>query len=114
MITDNCWSKRGAGALLRPKTSLYGQIVHRAFEALKERAFEKGYAPPGVLAVVESVLRTGVSLPLTSATQRMRAELGLPPFAPQGLEELKAIARNAGLEEILQKLKTKQPKEHGT
>lgn len=84
----------------------------KVIESLKEIAFEKGWAPPNVVALVESVIHTGRAFPVTDATKRMRAQLNLSPLAPEGVDDVREIAKNTGLEERLNKLKSKKANEH--
>ncbi len=85
----------------------------KVFESLKEMAFEDGLAPPSLVAVVESVIHTGLSFPLTDTCKTMRAQLDLPALAPKGVDDLGEIAKNTGLEEKLSRLKEKNPGDHG-
>ena len=84
----------------------------KVFESLKEAAFESGWAPPSVAALVESVIRTGTSFPVTGASKRLRAQLNLPPFDPGDVDDLCKIARKTGLEARLDSLKAKKGDEH--
>jgi len=84
----------------------------RVFESLKEVAFENGLAPPNVVALVESVIQTGRAFPVTDATKRMRDQLNLSPLTPEGVDDVKEIARNTGLEKKLSKLKSDRANEH--
>ena len=80
----------------------------KVFESLKEIAFENGWALPSITAVLESVIHTGAAFPVTDTSRRMRAELNLPHFAPKGVDDLRKIAQNPGLEERLNKLRSKK------
>lgn len=82
--------------------------IPKVFESLKEIAFENGWAPANVVALVESVIRTGTSFPITDACRRMRAELNLSPFAPKGIGDLREIAKNTGLEGEIDRLKVRK------
>jgi heterodisulfide reductase subunit C len=84
----------------------------KVIESLKEIAFEKGWAPPNVVALVESVIHTGRAFPITDATKRMRAQFNLPPLTSEGLDDLREIAENTGLEERLDKLESKKANEN--
>ena len=84
----------------------------KVFENLKEVAFERGQAPLSVVALVKSVISTGVSFPLTETSKNRREQLGIPPFAPKGIDDLRKIAKNTGLEEKLKRLEAKKHDEH--
>lgn len=85
----------------------------KVIESLKEIAFENGWAPSSVVALVESVIQTGTAFPITDASKTMRAQLNLPSFAPKDVYDLRKIAKNTGLEEKLSRLKEKNPGDHG-
>lgn len=59
--------------------------------ALKNLAREKGTAPEALTKLSENVRKTGISVLVTSAVNRMRTELGLPELKNVPVEELKAI-----------------------
>ena len=89
------------------------QDVHppKAFESLREAAFKNGWAPSSVTELVESVIQTGSSYPLTDASRRARDRLNLPSLAPEGVDELTVIARNTGLQGVLHRLKAEKADE---
>ncbi len=73
--------------------------------SLRERAFEEGCAPPYVYDLVETVLNTGMSFPVTKKTVKDRENLGLPALKPAG-DDMEKIFRLTGLAEKLAKRKT--------
>ncbi len=77
------------------------------FESLREAAFENGWAPSTVVSLVETVIETGSSFPITAASKRTRARFNLPPFASTGVDEIRQIVENTGLQQILDRLKAK-------
>lgn len=77
----------------------------KVIESLKEVAFENGWAPSSILALVESVIDTGTAFAITDASKRMRAELNLPSFAPKDVDDLRKIVKKTGLEGKLDRLK---------
>lgn len=83
----------------------------RVFESLKEVAFENGWVPSSFVELVESVIDTGLPVPLTDACKAMRAELGLPALAVKGVDDLRKIAKKAGLEKKLARLKERKVNE---
>ncbi|MDZ7271123.1 MAG: 4Fe-4S dicluster domain-containing protein [candidate division KSB1 bacterium] len=59
--------------------------------ALKNLARAKEHAPQKVASMVNSVKEQGLTASVTSATERMRAELGLPPLPRVPVEELREL-----------------------
>ena len=59
--------------------------------ALKNMIYEEGLDPIKVRKMVESVMETGITVSLTSATDRIREELGLSKVKPVSVDELKEI-----------------------
>jgi heterodisulfide reductase subunit C len=59
--------------------------------SLKNMAVEKGTAPASLTKLSENIGRTGMSVVVTSAVNRMRQELGLPELKKIPIEELKMI-----------------------
>jgi len=76
----------------------------KVFTNLKELSFEKGVAPQGIKALVNAVITTGLSFPITSATQRLRETLHLSPLACKAQEEIQLIIKKTGLEEKIRTL----------
>jgi len=72
-------------------------------EAMKAQAFERGQAHPVVLGEVENIVETGYAFPLTSSSERQRKTLGLEPLDVSAGDEVKAIARKAGMLEKLER-----------
>lgn len=67
--------------------------------SLKNMAVEKGTAPENVVKLSENIGKTGISITMTSAVNRMRQELGLPELKSMPLEELKTILEDDTPEE---------------
>ena len=59
--------------------------------ALKNMAVEKGTAPANLTKLSENISKTGVSVSITSATERIRQSLGLPELKKVFIDELKEI-----------------------
>ncbi len=59
--------------------------------ALKNLARGQHHAPQKVVAMVHSVREQGMTASVTSATERIRAELGLPPLPRVPVEELREL-----------------------
>lgn len=59
--------------------------------ALKKICVEKGTAPENLTRLSENIGKTGVSVAITSAVNRIRQELGLPELKNVPLEELKKV-----------------------
>ena len=59
--------------------------------SLKNMAVEKGTAPDNVTKLSENIGKTGVSVMVTPAVNRIRQELGLPELKNVPLDELKTI-----------------------
>ncbi|MBC7188417.1 MAG: 4Fe-4S dicluster domain-containing protein [Calditrichaeota bacterium] len=59
--------------------------------ALKNLARAQQHAPQKVEAMVNSVKAQGLTATVTSATERIRTELGLLPLPPVPVEELKEL-----------------------
>lgn len=76
-----------------------GIDIPELFYELRNAAAAKGRIPEPYRAVARQVLKTGCAFPVTKHSQRMRDDLGLPPFAvsPRGVEELNLVCRAAGL-----------------
>jgi len=69
----------------------------KVFTELKELSFKKGLAPQGIKILVKTILETGISFPVTSATQRLREKLNLPALECKAQEEIQFIAKKTGL-----------------
>ncbi len=76
-----------------------GVDIPGLFYGLRNRAAAEGRIPAPYRAVARQVLGTGCAFPVTGLTGKMRAELGLAPFAvaPRDVEELDALCRAEGL-----------------
>ncbi|MCX7996009.1 MAG: 4Fe-4S dicluster domain-containing protein [candidate division WOR-3 bacterium] len=59
--------------------------------ALKNICVEKGTAPDNLTKLSENIGKTGVSVAVTSAVNRIRQELGLPELKKIPVDELKEI-----------------------
>lgn len=59
--------------------------------ALKNMAVQRQKAPASLAKLSENIAQTGVSVTVTSAVNRRRQELGLPPLKTIPIEELKEI-----------------------
>ncbi|MGQ9534455.1 MAG: 4Fe-4S dicluster domain-containing protein [bacterium] len=59
--------------------------------ALKNICVAKGTAPQNLTKLSENISKTGVSVAVTSAVNRIRQELGLPALKKIPLEELKKM-----------------------
>ena len=68
--------------------------------SLKNMAVEKGTAPENVVKLSENIGKTGISITMTSAVNRMRQELGLPELKSMPLDELKTILEDDTPEEV--------------
>ena len=102
LANPNLWSC----ASCHKCTEICPQDVNPAhvFLNLKELSFEQGLAPQGVVALIKTIITTGLSFPVTSVTQRLREGLGLPPITSTAQEELKLIVNRTGLEEKMRKV----------
>ena len=69
----------------------------RFIEAMKAEAFREGFVHPMVLREVNQIIATGYAFPLTGASERQRANLGLEPVSDRAVEELAVIARKTRL-----------------
>ena len=70
-------------------------------EALKEEAFEKGYAPESIREEINQVLTTGYGFPIfqsLSYINRERGRRGLQALNERKGEEVRKIAKRTGLE----------------
>ncbi|MBS7632818.1 hypothetical protein KEJ15_04245 [Candidatus Bathyarchaeota archaeon] len=79
-------------------------------EALKDEAFEKGYAPEAIREEINQVLTTGYAFPIFQSLgyiNRMRGNLGLKPLEERKVEEIKKIAGKTGLEAKMERGKAK-------
>ncbi|UCG31222.1 MAG: 4Fe-4S dicluster domain-containing protein [candidate division WOR-3 bacterium] len=59
--------------------------------ALKNMAVQRQKAPASLAKLSDNIAKTGVSVTVTSAVNRRRQELGLPPIKTIPIEELKEI-----------------------
>lgn len=69
----------------------------RFIEAMKAEAFKNGLVHPVILGEVNQIVSTGYAFPLTGASERQRANMGLSPLGSQAVTELAVIARRTGL-----------------
>ena len=67
--------------------------------SLKNMAVEKGTAPENVVKLSDNIGKTGISITMTSAVNRIRQELGLPELKTMPLDELKTILEDDTPEE---------------
>jgi len=70
-------------------------------EALKDEAFEKGYAPEGIREEINQVLTTGYAFPIFQSLayiNRIRGQFGLKTLGERKVEDIRKIARKTGLE----------------
>ncbi len=59
--------------------------------ALKNMVYEQEGDPEKVRKMVAAVKETGITVTITSATERLRDELGVPKLRPVAVDELKEI-----------------------
>jgi heterodisulfide reductase subunit C len=79
-------------------------------EALKDEAFEKGYAPETIIGEISQVLTAGFAFPIfqsLSFINRERGRLGLETLKERKIEEIKKIASKTGLENKMNRRKAK-------
>ncbi len=67
--------------------------------SLKNMAVEKGTAPENVVKLSDNIGKTGISITMTPAVNRIRQELGLPELKSIPLDELKTILEDDTQEE---------------
>jgi heterodisulfide reductase subunit C len=70
-------------------------------EALKDEAFEKGYAPEVIREEINQVLTTGYAFPIFQSLayiNRIRGNLELKTLGERKVEDIKKIVRKTGLE----------------
>ena len=70
-------------------------------EALKDEAFEKGYAPEFIREEINQVLTTGYAFPIFQSLayiNRIRGNLGLKTLEERKVEDIKKIVRKTGLD----------------
>ena len=70
-------------------------------EALKDEAFENGYAPEAIREEISQVLTTGYAFPILrslSYINRIRGQFGLKALGERNVEDIKKIVRKTGLE----------------
>lgn len=67
--------------------------------SLKNMAVEKGTAPENVVKLSDNIGKTGISITMTPAVNRIRKELGLPELKSMPLDELKTILEDDTPEE---------------
>lgn len=75
-------------------------------EVMKEEALRKGVVHPTVAAELQQIVTTGYAFPLTPTTDRLRQGLGLATLQPRGVEDLKIVAMETGLESRLKEVKS--------
>ncbi len=64
---------------------------------LKNIAVERGKAPNGLLDEVNSIFKTGRSMPLSPAIDKRRAAFSLPPLPSVDVEEVRILMRKLKL-----------------
>jgi len=74
--------------------------------SFQERSVEEGYAPTFVYKLVEMVISTGMSFPVTQKTIKERENLGLLAFKFEAVEDIQRIAKRTGLLEKLENLRS--------
>jgi len=79
-----------------------------AILGLREAALENGFGTQPFVDLVESVLSTGVSFPITSFSTSLRAKLNLPPLEIVSVEDVKKIAEKTSLGKKLEKIRLKE------
>ncbi|UCG91208.1 MAG: 4Fe-4S dicluster domain-containing protein [candidate division WOR-3 bacterium] len=77
--------------------------------ALKNLAVERETAPANLAKLSENIAETGMSVTVSSAVNRRRQELGLPPLKTIPLEELKKILEEDEAEEPSSKKRKGEP-----
>jgi heterodisulfide reductase subunit C len=79
-------------------------------EALKDEAFEKGYAPEAIREEINQVLTVGFAFPIFQSLgfiNRERGRRGLQPLGERKVEEIRKIAAKTGLANKMARGKTK-------
>lgn len=65
--------------------------------ALKNMAVEKGTAPANLAKLSDNIAKTGMSVTVSSAVNRKREQLGLPPLKTIPIDELQTILEDKEL-----------------
>lgn len=78
----------------------------RVVASFQERSVQEGYAPTFVYKLVEMVLSTGMSFPVTQKAIKERENLGLSAFKFEAVEDIQRIAKLTGLLEKLENLRS--------
>ena len=68
---------------------------------LRNLASREGNAAPGYIKMAEMVMKNGRVTARTGAVDKMREKLGLPPLQDPDVEQLQAIMRAAGLNDVI-------------
>jgi heterodisulfide reductase subunit C len=78
----------------------------RVVASFQERSLAEGYAPSFVYKLVEIVISTGMSFPVTQKTIKEREDLGLLAIKFEAVEHIQRIAKSTGLLEKLKNLRS--------
>ena len=68
---------------------------------LRNMASREGNAAPGYIKMAEMVMENGRVTARTGLVDKMREKLGLPPIQDPDVEQLRAIMRAAGLNDVI-------------
>ena len=68
---------------------------------LRNMASREGNAAPGYIKMAEMVMENGRVTARTGMVDKMREKLGLPPLQDPDVEQLQAIMRAAGLNDVI-------------
>ncbi|OGD46137.1 hypothetical protein A3K79_04920 [Candidatus Bathyarchaeota archaeon RBG_13_46_16b] len=82
----------------------------KVIEALKEEAFEKGYAPEAIREEINQVLTAGYAFPIfqsLSFINRERTRRGLKALGERKVGEIKKIAEKTGLESKMVRVRSR-------
>ncbi len=64
-------------------------------------ASKQGNAAPGYIKMAEMVMKNGRVSARTGLVDKMREKLGLPPLQDPDVDQLRAIMRAAGLNDVI-------------
>ncbi|MGY5879643.1 MAG: 4Fe-4S dicluster domain-containing protein [Candidatus Thorarchaeota archaeon] len=68
---------------------------------LRNMASKQGNAAPGYIKMAEMVMKNGRVSTRTGLVDKMREKLGLPPLQDPDVDQLRAIMRAAGLNDVI-------------
>lgn len=68
---------------------------------LRNMASREGNAAPGYIKMAEMVMKSGRVYARTGVVDKMREKLGLPPLQDPDVDQLRAIMRAAGLNDVI-------------